>query len=240
MRLNPLHLNNLEVRRKTRVNPRNILTNRRVQKLLTPNQKGKLKFPCMICIEDHHTKYCPHHEEVTKFVKGTSQPTVLTDPFPPQQQQMVAQTPAPPQGGNTGHSHHGDASSSTAQVFMCKEMVSLMTRELRLMTLLHKIMPMEVLLIIPPLPLLLHLPPLFRLRGMLLNQCCHPPKGTIRKLIFNPSARAAQKYNIVEDLAQAPCAMSMLEVLQNCPSQHRTLVIIHWSCGSRGIKYDYV
>jgi hypothetical protein len=31
-------------------------------------------------------------------------------------------------------------------------------------------------------------------------------------------------YNIVEYLAQAPCAMSMLEVLHHCPSQRRTLL----------------
>jgi hypothetical protein len=48
-----------------------------------------------------------------------------------------------------------------------------------------------------------------------------PPKRTIQKSTFNPSSRAAQNYNIVEDLAQAPCAMSSLEVLQHCPSQHR-------------------
>ena len=41
----------------------------------------------------------------------------------------------------------------------------------------------------------------------------HPPKRTICKSTFNPSSRAAHKYNIVEDLAQAPCAMSALEVL---------------------------
>jgi hypothetical protein len=52
----------------------------------------------------------------------------------------------------------------------------------------------------------------------------HLPKGTIRKSIFNPSTRATQNYNIVEDLAQAPCAMSTLEVLQNCPSQCRMLL----------------
>jgi hypothetical protein len=51
-----------------------------------------------------------------------------------------------------------------------------------------------------------------------------PPKSTIHKSTFNPSSRAAQNYNIVEDLAQAPCAMSALEVLQHCPSQHRTLL----------------
>jgi hypothetical protein len=30
--------------------------------------------------------------------------------------------------------------------------------------------------------------------------------------------------NIVEDMAKAPCAMSSLKVLQNCPSQGRTLL----------------
>jgi len=50
-----------------------------------------------------------------------------------------------------------------------------------------------------------------------------PPKGTIRKAIFNPNAKATQNYNIVEGLAQAPCAMSTLEVLQHCPMQRRTL-----------------
>ena len=40
-----------------------------------------------------------------------------------------------------------------------------------------------------------------------------PPKSTIRKATFNPSSCASQNYNIVEYLAQAPCAMSALEVL---------------------------
>jgi hypothetical protein len=51
-----------------------------------------------------------------------------------------------------------------------------------------------------------------------------PPKRNIHKSTFNPSSRAAQNYNIVEDLAQAPCAMSALEVLQHCPSQRRILL----------------
>jgi hypothetical protein len=51
-----------------------------------------------------------------------------------------------------------------------------------------------------------------------------PPKSTIRKSTFNPSSRATQNYNIVEYLAQAPCAMSALEVLQHFPSQRRTLL----------------
>jgi hypothetical protein len=87
------------------------------------NMKMKVKFPCMICTEEIYMKYCPHCEEVSKFMKGTSQPVVLIEPFPTQQQKMFAQNPAPLQGGNTGHSNHGDSSSRVSQVFMCKEIV---------------------------------------------------------------------------------------------------------------------
>jgi hypothetical protein len=51
-----------------------------------------------------------------------------------------------------------------------------------------------------------------------------PPKGVARKSAFNPHARAAQNYNIVEDMAQAPSAMSALEVLQSCPAQWKALL----------------
>ena len=43
-----------------------------------------------------------------------------------------------------------------------------------------------------------------------LDMIFHPPKSTLRKDVFNPNAQAAQFYNVVEDLAQAPCAMSTL------------------------------
>jgi hypothetical protein len=63
----------------------------------------------------------------------------------------------------------------------------------------------------------------FILRNLRLTLLC-PPKSTIHKSTFNPSSRAAKNYNIVEDLAQTPCAMSALEVIQHCPSQGRTLL----------------
>lgn len=44
-------------------------------------------------------------------------------------------------------------------------------------------------------------------------------KGSTKRTTINPNARPAQNYLIVEDLAQSPCAMSGLEVLQSCPSQ---------------------
>ena len=51
-----------------------------------------------------------------------------------------------------------------------------------------------------------------------------PPKGVLWKSSYNPNARAAQKYRIIEDLAQAMPAMSTLEVLQSCPSQRKSLL----------------
>jgi hypothetical protein len=41
---------------------------------------------------------------------------------------------------------------------------------------------------------------------------------------FNPHACVAQNYSIVEYLAQAPSAMSALEVLQSCPTQWKALL----------------
>ena len=52
-----------------------------------------------------------------------------------------------------------------------------------------------------------------------LDLILRPPKATLRKAIFNPNSRVAKFYNVVEYLAQAPCAMSTLEVLQSCPTQ---------------------
>ena len=51
-----------------------------------------------------------------------------------------------------------------------------------------------------------------------------PAKVVLRKSSFNPHARAAQNYNIVEDLEISPSTMSALEVLQSCPAQRKLLV----------------
>ena len=51
-----------------------------------------------------------------------------------------------------------------------------------------------------------------------------PTKGVLQKLAFNPHARYASNYNIVEDLAISPSEMSALEVLQPCPAQRKLLL----------------
>jgi hypothetical protein len=118
----------------------------------------------MICMEDHYKKDYPHREEVNKFLKGTSLPVVLTDPFLVQQHQMVVQNTTPPQGGNSDHSYYGDASSSIARVFMCKDTVSITTIFMNYDTVLDNHANGGAS-IHSPHPLILHRPPLFKLRG---------------------------------------------------------------------------
>ena len=55
---------------------------------------------------------------------------------------------------------------------------------------------------------------LFTLRKKMGENMTRIPKGVFTKASHNPNARAAQKYSVVENLAQTPCAMSSLEVLK--------------------------
>jgi hypothetical protein len=45
------------------------------------------------------------------------------------------------------------------------------------------------------------------------------PHIPLRRNINNPQARVAHNYSLVDDLAQSPAAMLVLEVLQTCPTQ---------------------
>jgi hypothetical protein len=63
-----------------------------------------------------------------------------------------------------------------------------------------------------------------QIKKLIFNATLCLPNNIIRKVTFNPNAHAAQNYNIIQDLAQAPCAMSALKVLQHYPSQRRTLL----------------
>jgi hypothetical protein len=42
--------------------------------------------------------------------------------------------------------------------------------------------------------------------------------------VNNPQAREAHNYSLVDDLAQSPATMSVLEVLQTCPNQWKSLL----------------
>jgi hypothetical protein len=187
----------------------------------------KLKFLCIIYGDDHYTHDCPHRNEVAKLFQGNSQPVVLTQPFP-QQQSMVSRTPS--LGGSSSHPH--DEASTSAHIYMFNG-INLTTRSKTYDTPGNPDKgkdtngtntlpdPSSSSLILPSVNPLSG--PL-QIEKLTFDSILHPPKRTIHKSTFNPSSRAAQNYNIVEDLAQAPCAMSALEVLQHCPIQRRMLL----------------
>jgi hypothetical protein len=164
---------------------------------------------------------------VAKIFQGKSQPAVLTHPFP-QQQSMVAETPS--LGGIS--SHPNDEASSSAHIYMFNG-INLTTRSKTYDTPGNPDKGKDVngtgTLLDPSLSSVI-LPSVNPPSGPLqiekptFDCILRPPKSTIYKATFNPSSCAAQNYNIVEYLAQAPCAMSVLEVLQHCPSQCRMLL----------------
>jgi hypothetical protein len=46
----------------------------------------------------------------------------------------------------------------------------------------------------------------------------------LRRNVHNPQAKVAHNYSLVDDLAQSSAAMSVLEVLQTCPTQRKSLL----------------
>ena len=163
--------------------------------------KRKPKYPCLICDEDHYTKDCPRRSEISRLLKGAPRtPVVLKEPFPSQQTQMVVD---PSQS----------SSSFGSQVFMAGTIpihISTWAKEYSS----HTRKELEV----PSSAPLSSFGTLHIERPSTETIPQPPPKGVLWKSSYNPNARAAQHYGIVEDLAQAPSAMSALEVLQSCPS----------------------
>jgi hypothetical protein len=140
----------------------------------------------------------------------------LSQPFPSQQQaQLVI--------------HDQTFPSTTSYVLVCtgdsnKNKFVVETRAKYYSPLKEKVDYLPPPLVQPP-------PPTSPLNGPIhlkrpgLDKFLHPhPKGIVRKSSFNPHACAAQKYSIVEDIAQASSVMSALEVLQNFPTQRKALL----------------
>jgi hypothetical protein len=155
---------------------------------------------------------------------------VLTQPFP-QQQSMVAQTLSPSMGGGSNHPPSDEASMSAHNYIF--NGIDLTTHTTTYGT-LNKLDKEKVTNSTPPDPSPASIIPPYvsppsgslQIEKPTFESILHLPKRTICKSTFNPSSRAAQKYNIVEYLAQAPCDMSSLEVLHHCPNQRRTLLAL--------------
>jgi len=141
---------------------------------------------------------------------------VLSQPFPSQQQaQLVI--------------HDQPSPSTTSYVLMCtsdskKNEITLTTQAKDYSSSKEKVDAIIPSLVQPSPTTPPTNGPLHFKRPSLDTVLHSPPKGVVRKSAFNPHACAAQNYSIFEDLAQAPSAMSTLEVLQSCPIQWKALL----------------
>jgi hypothetical protein len=141
---------------------------------------------------------------------------------------MVSQTPSP--GGSSSHAH--DEASTSAHIYMFNGIIlTTLSKTYDTLGNLDKGKITNGIGTLPdPSPSSVSpssVNPLFgplQIEKPTFKSILRPPKSTIRKSTFNPSSHATQNYNIVEDLAQALCVMSTLEVLQQCPSQCRMLL----------------
>jgi len=179
----------------------------KTEKSETSDKKRKPKYPCLICEEDHFTRDCPHRAEVVKIVKGSSTPAVLKDPFPKQETKMIGSSSGASEEPILMMSHVRIATRS--QDYGSKSPIDGKEAESSHSNPSTSASGSDPLQIEKPNPDLVIKP---------------PAKGILRKSAFNPHARAAQNYNIVEDLAVSPSAMSALEVLQSCPAQRELLL----------------
>ena len=140
--------------------------------------------------------------------KNTAQqPVVLSNPFPHLNQQMVANVgyQQTPQGGNHVASAQGASPSNTdPTIYMIEVDVSVQTQAKNYEASENEPKCKE--------PLATSTNPL-QIEKPTSYLVLRPPKASIKRATHNPNARAAQNYSIVEYLAQAPCAMSTLEVL---------------------------
>ena len=160
----------------------------------------------------------PHLTDVQKFVEQSKNPTpaMLRNPFPTEHQQMVAQVPAQ-QPTNQSTTAPSGTGSSFVNILMA-DSVDLATGAKNYEKQLEGEPSNQV-----------DSPSIPQSNGPLtfkkttFEAPSHPSKGTLR-CTHNLNAQDSQHYNIIKDLAQAPCAMSALEVLQNCPSQRKALL----------------
>ena len=140
---------------------------------------------------------------------GPQQPILLTQPFP-QQQQMVVAAPIPPQGGNQANPLQG-GNPPISNIFGLAHEVNIQTRFHSYDT------PPSVSNSLGSKST--GSPTIEKLTIYIVPR---PQKWVLSKSKHNPNARVAQSYNIVEDLAQEPYAKLDLEVLQIFPTQQKS------------------
>jgi hypothetical protein len=194
--------------------------------------------PCALCGEfSHYTHHCPQIADFKWLKDSGSLPHTPAQTAPQQAPQQyvqqplpaVLQNPIPHQGvintqqdtqhppPQVGQYHNPNNPAEQTILLTSEEEILLQTRNRQYQT------PAESTPISPEtnptstgLPLVIPRPsaePPLRI-----------PRIPLRRNVHNPQARAAHNYSLVDDLAQSLAAMSVLEVLQTCPTQRKSLL----------------
>jgi hypothetical protein len=157
-------------------------------------------------MDDHLTHQFPRLEEAQNIL-AQQQLVVLTNPFPQGKNMAQASSSTNVPGGNQG-APMLNANNGATNVYMMRSDAHLQTRahDYGMSESAEKGKEASN----PPPPL--------HIEKTMGETMTHIPKGVFKKASHNLNARVAQNYFIMEDLAQTPCAMSSLEVLQSFPS----------------------
>jgi hypothetical protein len=194
--------------------------------------------PCALCGEfGHYTHHCPQIADFKRFKDSGSLPPSPAQPAPQQAPQQYVQQPPPVLPPNpithqgvmtTQHMIHPtppqmgqSATPGTTQprdsvdrnIFLTNEEILPQTRSRQYsMPLASTSTTSET----RPAPIGQPL--------MIPRPNAEPIPRIPRRNVHNPHAKAAHNYSLVDDLAQSPAAISVLEVLQTCPSQRKSLL----------------
>jgi hypothetical protein len=192
--------------------------------------------PCALCgVYGHYTHHCPHIADFKRLKDSGNLPPTPAQPAPQQAQQQyvqqpppaVLQNPIPHQGvvntqqdaqrppPQTGPYHNPNNPAERTILLTSEEEILLQTR--------NRQYPAESTPTPPETNPTPAAPPLVIPRPTA-EPPLRIPRIPLRRNVHNPQARAAHNYSLVDDLAQSPAAMSVLEVLQTCPTQRKSLL----------------
>jgi hypothetical protein len=197
----------------------------------------KTIFPCALCGElDHYTHHCPQIIDFKQLKDSGSLPHSPAQPTPQQAPQqyvqqpppIVLQNPIPHQGvintqqdtrhppPHVGQYINPNNPADHTILITSEEGILLQTRSRQY----HETAES------PPIPPetnpTLTGPPLVIPRPST-KPPLRIPRIPLRRNVHNPQAREAHNYILVDDLAQSLAAMSVLEVLQTCPTQRKSI-----------------
>jgi hypothetical protein len=177
--------------------------------LVRVKKNKKVKFPCNLCTDDHLNHQCPRLEEAQNLLEQ-HQPVVLTNPFSQGKNMAQASSSTNAPGGNHG-TPMPNSNNGARNIYMMTSYAHLQTRahDYRLSKSVEKGKEDS-----NPLPTL-------HIENIVGETITHIHNSAFKKASHNLNARVVENYSIMEDLAQTPCVMSTMEVLQSFPSQRK-------------------